>query len=215
MGYNIVGLSANLLVGSNTGFDNDFNLFSNFPFGIEQFTIIQEEYNNVVEAKNFSMDVNFILKNFIRQHKLNKLIQYYSVYRKLKKRMNEAKYPYLKSSKRMVDHIINSSYEEPIFMFLNFMEVHEPVTPWDVRNGIYEWLSDYYDSSKMEKIKKGYIKALEMLDSQLGRFFKFLKESKIYDDSLIIVLSDHGQAMKERRKIPYYGQEKFFYDNII
>ena len=36
------------------------------------------------------------------------------------------------------------------------------------------------------------------LDGQLGRFFAFLKQRGIYDDSLIVVLSDHGEMFGEK-----------------
>jgi len=44
---------------------------------------------------------------------------------------------------------------------------------------------------------------------------KFLKKLKIYENTLIIVTSDHGQALKETKKYPYYGHGAFLYDEII
>ena len=53
------------------------------------------------------------------------------------------------------------------------------------------------------------------MDGQLGRLFEHLKRSGLYDESLIIVTSDHGQAMKEPRKFPYYGHGNFLYQELV
>ena len=44
---------------------------------------------------------------------------------------------------------------------------------------------------------------------------KFLKSKKLYDNTLVIVTSDHGQAMKEKRKFPFYGHGNFLYNELI
>ena len=41
---------------------------------------------------------------------------------------------------------------------------------------------------------------------------RHLKAKNVYDQSLIIVLSDHGQAFRERN---YYGHGIFLYDEIV
>jgi len=53
------------------------------------------------------------------------------------------------------------------------------------------------------------------LDIQIGFLIKFLKNKKIYDKSLIIVTSDHGQAIKKKRKFPFYGHGNFLYNELI
>jgi hypothetical protein len=44
---------------------------------------------------------------------------------------------------------------------------------------------------------------------------EYLKKMRIYENTMIIVTSDHGQALKEGRKVPYYGHGNFLYDEII
>jgi len=39
-----------------------------------------------------------------------------------------------------------------------------------------------------------YIEAIENADRQLGRFVDYLKESGIWDDTILIITSDHGQS---------------------
>ena len=56
--------------------------------------------------------------------------------------------------------------------------------------------------------KSMYEGALAYLDHHLGEFFERLKQMGIYDDSLIIVTSDHGELFCEhgfiRHKVPLY-----------
>ena len=90
--------------------------------------------------------------------------------------------------------------------FMHINEIHEQMDLLGLRT-IPERL--------MEKTKSDYRVTLTKLDNQIGRLIGDLKKKKIYDDSLIIITSDHGQAFKERRKIPYYGHGYFLYDELI
>ena len=42
--------------------------------------------------------------------------------------------------------------------------------------------------------KSPYVEAIENADTQLGRFVDFLKESGMWDETVLIVTSDHGQS---------------------
>ena len=130
-------------------------------------------------------------------------------------------FPRLKGARLSVEQIINSSYTQPFFLFVNFIDVHEPVSKWEIKPkhklaGPMDLLGlKTIPERLMEKTKADYRVTLTKLDNQIGRLIGDLKKKKIYDDSLIVVTSDHGQAFKERRKIPYYGHEYFLYDELI
>ncbi len=70
----------------------------------------------------------------------------------------------------------------PIFAFLHLYEPHtpyEPPEPWKSR------FADPYDGE------------IATADAILGDFFGFLKKCGLYDRSLVIVLSDHGEGLLE------------------
>lgn len=105
------------------------------------------------------------------------------------------------------------SDHRPFFMFLNYMDAHQPHYPlapydtkyapkqsefdattlrhlgYDVLRGIrpYPDAARIYDESQ-------YDGGIAYLDSELGRLFAKLKELNIYDQSLIIVTADHGEG---------------------
>ena len=106
---------------------------------------------------------------------------------------------------------LEKAAEHPIFLFVNFMDAHEPYYP--PRHFAGEFLNvrfpplerfrlflrrcfnrvdrKTWDSFQLTQ----YESEIMWLDSQLGLFFERLKQMGIYDDSLIIVTSDHGELL--------------------
>ncbi len=64
----------------------------------------------------------------------------------------------------------------------------------------------------INKNRKNYLITLQNLDYYFGKFIQHLKAINQYENSLIIVVSDHGQALREKN---YYGHGLFLYDEII
>ena len=104
--------------------------------------------------------------------------------------------------------------EKPIFGYFHTFDPHEPYTPVDAFRKFGE-----FDEAKEElcfsanlsvKEKKGgldqadidYIKSLydcEILqnDHYFGKFLEFLKDKDLYENSIIILVADHGEQFKE------------------
>lgn len=103
--------------------------------------------------------------------------------------------------------------EEPLFLFLNYMEAHAPYT---VHDGTDEFLPDGVDDPERYSEFSGQSKAyhfgdlslsnedfqameglydgeLRYLDRQLGRLIDGLETRDMLDDTLIIILGDHGE----------------------
>lgn len=216
-GYNTIGFSTNPWVSPYTGFDKYFNSFTFFNSEYET----QEEMQAVSDYKKYGKNRIEAAKNLLLHGKISEFKKYYNIYKRILKRKKEKGYPYMKGSDSIVDQIINSSFEEPFFIFINFMEVHEPVAEWELdkddKKIKYLDISgkDPIPKKQIDEIRDGYKRSLFMLDKQLGRLMDNLKKLKIYDKSLIIVISDHGQAIKENYKYPYYGHGNFLYNEII
>ncbi|HEY2090882.1 MAG TPA: sulfatase-like hydrolase/transferase [Thermoanaerobaculia bacterium] len=69
---------------------------------------------------------------------------------------------------------------QPFFYFVHLFEPHTPYEPIEPFRSRY---SSAYDGE------------IATADSYVGAFFDWLKQQKIYDDALIIVLSDHGEGL--------------------
>lgn len=93
-------------------------------------------------------------------------------------------------------HLITSKF----FMTLNFQRPHYP----------YTWPENFhpplascppqmwnYKPDLLPLMRNRYINALQYTDLQIGKVIAFLKSRGLYDDSIIVVLGDHGEAFYE------------------
>ncbi|MBW3564417.1 MAG: sulfatase-like hydrolase/transferase [Acidobacteria bacterium] len=76
--------------------------------------------------------------------------------------------------------LAGQSQEAPLFFFLH---LYDPHTPYDPPAPFDERFDDPYDGE------------IAYTDTVLGEFFDFLRERGLYESSLIIVASDHGEGL--------------------
>jgi arylsulfatase A-like enzyme len=101
----------------------------------------------------------------------------------------------------------------PFFLFLNLMDAHTPmVAPaqyrraFGVRDQAFYWLRDYEKladavntgqraiaDDEHANLVASYDAAIASMDAQLGRFFSELRHLGLFENSLIVVTSDHGE----------------------
>jgi arylsulfatase A-like enzyme len=102
----------------------------------------------------------------------------------------------------------------PFFLFLNYMDAHAPYLPiledderFVKRPAGEEWFgfptTRYRDSvrgvgeftpEEIEFMKGQYDAELVSLDRELGRLFEYLRASALFEDTLIFITTDHGEA---------------------
>jgi arylsulfatase A-like enzyme len=107
----------------------------------------------------------------------------------------------------------------PCFMVVDNYDPHEP---WDVPEkyvALYDesyegkepfWPnygpSDYLDERELRRLKARYSGEVTMADHWLGRFLDKMEELHLFEDTLLVLLSDHGVAQGEHGlngKLPY------------
>ncbi|MCL4333838.1 MAG: sulfatase-like hydrolase/transferase [Candidatus Thermoplasmatota archaeon] len=165
-GYNTVGITANPFLYTGTGLEKDFTILTyKDPFITEEEVLLREK------ADGYGKTNRERAVNLIRAHEMNLLFSYLRLHNKL--------YPLFphyvhKRSQEIVSDVINSHIRQPIFLFLNFMDVHEPLTSWEYKN---------YVKIKEDTLLKGYkipehiasvnrrndFKAVHNMDISLGR----------------------------------------------
>jgi arylsulfatase A-like enzyme len=111
----------------------------------------------------------------------------------------------------------------PFFLFLNYMDAHGPYVPPAPFDAKYPGRLNGFDDEAYRRLElkmlhthqalpeatrqhlvSEYDGAIAYLDSQLGRLLNGLKEQGIYDDSMIIVTSDHGENLGERNILGHW-----------
>jgi arylsulfatase A-like enzyme len=221
IGYNTAGISANPWLYPGTLFSRGYNFFS--CVGSEE-RISASERETVRRASEYGKNSQEIISHLVSRGKFRELYQLYSTYRTIKSKERQTNYPLVKGGDKIARTFKESSFEEPFFLFINFYEMHDPYTSYElsVSNGIGNELpglslADLLGMKKirpdeMDKIRKQYYKESSYVDSFFGELINDLKMKNLYNDCLIIVTSDHGQALKER---DYYGHSIYLYNEIV
>jgi len=117
---------------------------------------------------------------------------------------------------------IDSLDEEPFFLWNHYMDIHGPyqppgntsisqmevqelyqkclTTPTKITNEEHELLQDAYDAE------------IEYLDTHIQDFLDRLDGQGIFDNSLVIIVADHGDAFGEHG---YYGHPRFLHEELL
>ncbi len=122
--------------------------------------------------------------------------------------------------------------KRPFFLFVNYMDTHVPRIPqpvfrekhraevkntWLSKTHIPGWEAVMKNSRKITSEEKSHITTtyegeVNYLDTQLGELFKLFKRLGIYDNSMIILTSDHGEFLGEHNLI---GHACGLYSEVI
>jgi arylsulfatase A-like enzyme len=119
-------------------------------------------------------------------------------------------------ARQVVDRALDwtvRAVERPHFLFLHFSDVHDYRAPASFvaryHDGNYRGqfagratratanLGQGVDAADLRYLEALYDAAATYVDSELGRFFAELRRRGLYDDALILVTADHGEAFLE------------------
>ncbi|MFD1571294.1 sulfatase [Halorubrum laminariae] len=205
-GYRTVAFSNNVWISPTFGFDQGFDGYS---VGWELFenstdiVAIAKEYDSTVKRVKalvpelFSIDspktiVNALYSNYLRK--------FYDSGAWL-------------TNRRIRHWLESNSNDEPFFMFVNYLEPHldydppkshiEEVTPESVEapsadelnQNAWSYIAGDEDMSDddFEDLRLLYDAELRYLDKRLGQLFRYLSESGLLDDTVVVVTGDHGE----------------------
>ena len=121
----------------------------------------------------------------------------------------------------------------PFFLFINYMDAHDPYRPPPPFNGYFldtsfprlygfkeyflryslRFTNRWFNEKSWNAYQLSqYDGEIAFLDDELGRFFSRLKRMGIYDSSLIIITSDHGELFGENG---ISGHECIMYEGVV
>ena len=209
IGYTTEGLSANPFVSAFSFFDRGFDSFYTIdPRPDTRKTKLMEE------AKILGNGPTEILKTLIKRGRFIDIVRYFNYLQHMKKLDKLYNYPLEKGASLSNKLIENGIWRSKSFKFLNLMEMHESYETNSHSDEIFKNFVGMREISKkrVEKLKRKYISAAEYLDGKIGDLIKTVKNEGLYDDTMIIITSDHGQAFNEHG---YMYHEIFLYDEII
>ncbi|MCP4633784.1 MAG: sulfatase-like hydrolase/transferase [candidate division Zixibacteria bacterium] len=179
LGYYTVAFSTNVNITKQTNFNKGFN-----------------EFYYLKGPSSLRVDLN---APQLSNHKLieglcNKLIP------GIKKR-----FMYYRDAKSTTDEVIEwleNNDKSPFYMYLHYMDAHVPYYkhPYDGTSA-----TPYQDDPSGDNVKlyeSLYNGEIKYIDSHLLRLLSYFKENGLYDSSLIILTSDHGEEFFD-----HYGWE--------
>lgn len=122
--------------------------------------------------------------------------------------------------------------KRPFLLFLNYMDTHDPYVSSSGFENLYGRKGSLYSANEYQHLRTSsasgqqriapeevegltarYDAALTSLDAELGNLFDGLRRRGRFDNSLIIVTADHGEALGERGHLGHGGLS--VYDNQV
>ena len=224
IGFNCIGVSANSFISNGSGFERGFDYFRDVPYnGVDSSELesLRREIQAELDAK-FDISLIRAAAQLVYKGKIPSLARLYKRYREVSKRIELSGYPIQKGGGEIVRMIENGTFETPLFFFANLMEMHDPYLRSETGN-IFSidsnnmMLSDLLHISKipeakMKRIRDAYYSRASVIDIHFGNIMNDLKRLGLYDKSLIIATSDHGQSLHENG---FYGHGIYLYDELI
>jgi arylsulfatase A-like enzyme len=192
LGYRTASFSANPLLSRGTGFDQGFDIFD--------------------------CDINII--NRLNNLKLFDLLSHLKIRRPI--HTNAIKT--FNSAELVTNYAlewIQESGNEPYFLFINYMDAHDPYLPPQKYRNLFtkdyrgnftgdicgelseaEFIRDIVPQMKPEDWKyviSQYDGAIKYIDDQIGRIRNYLEKNEKLENTILIIVSDHGEFFGEYR----------------
>lgn len=113
--------------------------------------------------------------------------------------------------------------DEPVFAWTHLNDLHAPIHPGRVREGgllgspsdltQFRWdlrrVADRYEPNYAAM----YESTLRYVDAQIGRLIEHLQAQGMWDETILIVTADHGEALHDRGVYGHAaGNDRFVYD---
>jgi hypothetical protein len=108
------------------------------------------------------------------------------------------------------------SYPGPLFSYVHYMEPHLPIIPpppyrgmftnskmgssaWRVTGNSQELIDAEHPLApgEIKTVVDNYDSAIAFVDGEVGKLLQSLREKGLYENSLIVILSDHGESLYE------------------
>ena len=165
-----------------------------------------------------------IVANTIYLSKRWKLDQGFEYYKAKKTRANQLN--------RLVLKWLDKVKDESFFLFINYMDTHRvynttprpgllPTPAIRDRGQLLEQLKEIvmhpekgkvFPTVLAKKVIDQYDTAIANVDKAIGRLFRYLKKHKLYDNTMIVLTSDHGEFFGEHRLVEH---SKDVYQEVI
>ena len=192
----------------------------NFHLGFDQFYWIRgQEYDKYrAELRKSKSEINQLLdKHSISSKKHRGIKKFQRIilelyFRNVQDRINEDEYFPAQTFNKAIEFIKDTRNSENTFSIIDEFDPHEP---WDppkryldlyvdksysggrIIHPIYSEKLNCITEDELKFLRASYAGEISMCDQWFGRFINELKAMELYEESLILLLSDHGHCIGE------------------
>ena len=217
-GYFTYLLSANALVSPYYGYSG-FRYYKDFSIPLSPHIFFSDKDKRIFTyaRKDLGLSGASLIKYIISQKyyiTAIKMIPDYIINKYYESMLSiKYKWPLHKRSSditKFINKYIN--FKRPTFIFINFMEVHEP---YFIKNNDFEVTAKSIlgfkpNNNYINKWRQGYKSSLNILKNNIQKLIKTIDH--VFDSSFIIITSDHGQSLGENSML---GHGTHLYEEII
>ncbi|WP_457754608.1 sulfatase-like hydrolase/transferase [Thermococcus sp.] len=217
-GYTTYLLSSNPYVSPMFGFDS-FDYYYDTYTGKYSMFLCEKEQQLIDSLKLEAQDTIYLTKKLIKNRRYLTLIKAITGTLVWKSGVTKHVWPFDMGAKRTIKVLnkLNLKIEQPFFMFINLMEVHEPYSKNETPEQLIKAFRDNLlkndlNWDQVATWRKIYPMEVKYISSKLKQIFEIFKEQGVFRDSLVIITSDHGQLLGEYGRI---GHGVFLFDELI
>lgn len=215
-GYSTISLHCNRLISSDSCFGEGFDVCKTLgPWGL-----IRDSLRKIIEEVGWTYNPLDIARKAVNGQ-TNEVASALVTFLKSKYQLKRVGFPKLKGGSEIISYLKAMKLKEPFFLFLNFMESHEPYFD---RANFFRLVEDAFEMQLldlaglkpfpkryMDRVRMQYNRETFVLDGLLSELLSMLKGLNLFDNTLIVLTSDHGQALKEK---DFFGHGLFLYDEL-
>jgi arylsulfatase A-like enzyme len=123
------------------------------------------------------------------------------------------------ATRELLAQASRSTAGAPFFAFVNYMDAHFPYVPPAPFDGLFPGkdrrtaaedleasgklvlAGGSFPDSQQRHVSSQYDGAIAYMDAQVGRILDWLRDSDLYDNTMIVVTSDHGEQFGEKNLV--------------
>ncbi|WP_367175541.1 sulfatase-like hydrolase/transferase [Haloarcula rubripromontorii] len=212
-GFETLAVLSNPHMTADRNFDLGFNLFRNLQTDGEDPKAKTEEDNSAFSVADYAHDIK------TRMRKYDSLLTPYTVpyiaHRLLQMRSGWPAHRAEYVLQEFVDELTTAV--EPVFGWTHLMDLHAPIHPDVGDTSAFTNLlrdADRVAGIDSDRYRQLYDDGLRYVDKQIENFVNQLKSSGMWDETVLLITADHGEALFDRKGM--YGHPRHHhYDELL
>ena len=198
-GYFRLGISANPLVSKTTGFDTNFDRFLSIRHYYKDYSLT---YLLTVASEQFGFPLKDLLRAQIVFTQLKSFL--------MQKRSETGLFCYVHFMDPHYPYIPLKKFQDP---FLAKDDIRMFRFPQGFKWGVYPFEeSDVLSPEELDSMVALYDASILQWDDAFGNFIEYLKENQLYEDSIIVVTADHGEAFYDHQG---WHHDKSLFEEVL